>query len=207
MMNKREFNKRIKNYMLSHGFQKSNSYDYWILCEDKVTKIVIGAPNFKRGFYIGAQFGDYGSFSGIYKESTITYFEYEMLLCWASVNEYTEEDIDQAVCKVVSGLQNYIAGGKQEIAKNVDQWCISPFNHQKRNAILQCLGLPPIDPYSEAYFNETLQTFDGKGGGIVISYEEYHAHENYYKKFEEYGFKIIIPSDTTKEKVRLYKFS
>lgn len=55
--------------MCSHGFEKTGPLDYCKLSEDGETKIIVRSPNMINGFYIGAQFADYGEYDSTFKKA------------------------------------------------------------------------------------------------------------------------------------------
>lgn len=175
--------------MCSHGFEKTGPLDYCKLSEDGETKIIVRSPNMINGFYIGAQFADYGEYDGTFKKSRIRYYEHELLLCNAGTEEYSDSDIGEAVKAVVDGIGIYIMHGKKAIRDNVDQWVFGVFNDRERNDILICLGLEPIDPYGIPYLVETVERIK-HGGFCSMTYDEYYSHKDYYDKYCEYGCEI-----------------
>lgn len=200
-MDKKRFNSLIKKSMLSHGFEKVNTLDYCKMSEDGVTKIIIHAPNMIQGFMVAAQFSDYGKHTGKYIDSRVRNYSFELTLCNAASNEYSENEIVECVETVVDGIRKYLLFGKKAIRENIDDWVFGIFDHKERNDILICLGLDPIDPYSLTYLIENVELIK-RGGFCSLSFDEYYAHKEYYDGYCEHGCKMLF--DDTERRIKIY---
>ena len=194
-MDKRLFNRIIKKAMLAHGFTKTGSIEYAYDCKDGKTKIVVRTPEF-AGFAIGAQFADYGVYTGKLAGTRVLFkTTHELLLRSVAINEYSEEEIVSAVKAVVDEIAIYLEGGKEAIAANLDCWVLEhPFESvQNENYIY--FGKPAIDPYSESYMLDKIADFK-RGGFISVGAEEYLAHKEVYDRYADHGCAVKVdPKD------------
>ena len=107
--------------MLLQGFEKKGALDYCKPAEDGETKIIVRSPDMIQGFLVGAQFADYGAYDGVFKKSRIRYYEYELLLCNADSEKYSESDIGEAVKTVINGIGSYLSHGKAAIRDDIEK--------------------------------------------------------------------------------------
>lgn len=149
-------------------------------------------PDMTLGFVIGAQFNDYGDFNGEMKCAPVKSFEFELLLHFASVYDYTEDQIIDATKEVCERVAQYVEKGRSAIAENIDLWTFGQLSEKERNEILKCVGLSPIDPYSDEYLKNKSAELRSNHGSLSIPLDEYHSHKNFYDKFAESGCRIIV---------------
>ncbi len=185
-MEKRFFNKIIKEQMLSYGFVKNDSLNYSKRSSDETVQFVVRVPDGKMGFVIGAQFPDFGEYNGKISKCIMKYYEYETLLCFPENRNYSESDIVDAVNTVIAGLAPYLENGKQHIKNHIDDWCFGVFDDKERNDVWSYFGLPTIDPYSIEYMIENIERIQ-RGGFILISSQEYKDHKDYYDEYLNHG--------------------
>ena len=181
-MEKRLFNKLIKKQMLLYGFEKNDRLNYSKLSSDGTAKLVVRVPDGKMGFIIGAQFPNFGKYTGIISNCIMKNYEYEILLCFPDVHNYSETDIVDAVNTVITGINPYLSNGKQQIKENIENWCFGAFSDKERNEVLNYFGLPIMDMYSDEYMALNIERIK-RGGFILISTQEYMNHKAYYDKY------------------------
>ena len=193
-MDKRKFNKIIKREMLSFGFAKTGTAEYAKDCNDGMTKIVMRTPEFK-GFNIGAQFADYGVYNGKIAGTRVCYEAHDLLLRSVAINDYSEEEIAQAVKTVMDDLAVYLEGGKEAIAANLDKWVLDNPDERVQNENYIYFGKPAIDPYSESYMLDKIADIK-RGGFILVGENEYLSHKEYYDGFADHGCELTVdPKD------------
>ncbi len=191
-MKKRDLLKPIEKFLLSQGYTKVNTLCYSILSYDKSTRFIVRMPDMTLGFIIGVQFNDYGDFNGEIKCAPIKNFEFELLLHFASVYDYTEDQIIDATKEVCERVAQYAEKGRSAIAENIDSWAFGQLSEKERNEILECVGLSPIDPYSDEYLKNKSAELRSNHGSLSIPLDEYHSHKDFYDKFSESGCKIFV---------------
>lgn len=203
-MDKRKFNKMIKREMLAHGFTKTGSIEYAWDCKDGKTKIVVRTPEFV-GFAIGAQFADYGVYTGKLAGTRMLFkTAHELLLRSVAINEYSEEEIVSAVKAVVDEIAIYLEGGKEAIAANLDCWTLEHPSERVQNENYIYFGKPAIDPYSESYMLDKIADIK-RGGFISVGAEEYQAHNEFYDRYTDHGCEVKVYSKDGSVMIR-YKF-
>ena len=185
-MEKRLFNKIIKQQLLLYGFEKNDNRNYSKLSLDGTVKLVVRVPNGKNGFIVGAQFLDFGEYNGIISSCIMKYYEYETLLCFPDIHNYSEPDIVNSVNTVITGIKPYLDNGKRHIKDHIDNWCFGAFSDKIRNDVMNYFGLPTIDPYSNEYMLQNIERIK-RGGFIQISFQEYDNHRDYYDKYLNHG--------------------
>ncbi len=191
-MKKRDLIKPIEAYLKSQGYTKVNTLCYSILSRDESVKFIVRMPDMTLGFIIGAQFNDYGEFNGEMKCAPVKNFEFELLLHFASVYDYTENKIIDAVKEVCERVAQYVEKGRAAIADSIDSWAFGELSEREKNEILKCVGLSPIDPYSDEYLKNKLDDLKLNNGSFSIPFDEYYLHKNFYDKFAESGCRIIV---------------
>lgn len=201
-MEKRLFNKIIKQQMLFYGFEKNDNLNYSILSLDGTTKFVVRIPNGKNGFIIGAQFLDFGEYTGIISDCIMKYYEYEELLVFPNVREYSQIDIVNAVNTVIAAIKPYINKGKQQLKEHINNWVFGAFSDKERNDVLSYLGLPVIDPYSDEYMIQNIEKI-ARGGFVCISLKEYEDYKDYYNKYLNHGCYFSFDSKSNILMIRL----
>ena len=201
-MEKRLFNKIIKEKMLLYGFEKNDRLNYSKLSSDGNVKFVVRVPDGKMGFIIGAQFPNFGEYTGIISNCIMKYYEYETFLCFPNVHDYSETDIVDAINVVITGIKPYLDKGKQQIKENINNWCFGVFSDKERNEVLSYFGLPVMDMYSDAYMILNIERIK-RGGFILISTNEYEEHKNYYDKYLNHGCYFSFDRKNTQVMIRL----
>jgi hypothetical protein len=192
-MDKRLFNKIIKKQMLLWGFEKTGSSEYAKDCKDGMTKIVIRTPEYV-GFTVGAQFADYGPYTGKIAGTRVLFCTaHSLLLRSVAINEYSEEEIATAVKAVMEEIALYLEGGKEAIVANLDQWQLDDPNERVQNENYVYFGKPAIDPYSESYMLDKISDIK-RGGFISVGDEEYQAHKEYYDGYANHGCALEVDS-------------
>lgn len=191
-MEKRIFNKIIKEQMFSYGFEKTGAYDYAKTALDGITKIVIRTPDQISGFGVGAQFVDYGDYSGKSSKVCMAYPEFSLVLCAAASRDYSETQIVEGVKSVIKGIDIYLREGKNAIRDRIDQWVFGLNSDKQKNDIYAYLNLPLIDPYSDSYILKQLNELYKQGGKSMMPLEEYYNHKEHYDKYVNYGCRIDI---------------
>ncbi len=191
-MKKRDLLKPIEKHLISQGYTKVNTLCYSILSRDESVKFIVRMPDMTLGFIIGAQFNDYGEFSGEMKCARVKNFEFELLLNFASVYDYTEDQIIDATKEVCARIAQYAEKGRATIAENIDLWAFGQLSEMEKNEILECVGLSPIDPYSTEYLKSKSNELKSNNGSLSIPLDEYHSHKDFYDKFSESGCKIFV---------------
>ncbi len=200
---KRTFNKQIKNHLTEHGFTPHrNRKDYFIDCDDGLTRLVIRVPDGVHGVFIGAQFADRWELTGNFSDTVARWYVCETVLNGAMVMDYTEADIAVGLSQVTDALGPYITGGKDEVAahlndfytNDLDNWTVVGQEHSEQavDELLVYFGFPPVDPYSDSYFHYTLSHLRTSGGTVCMSIEEYMAHKAFYDRYTEQGCTISI---------------
>lgn len=189
-MEKRLFNKIIKREMLAHGFDKTGSSEYAKEAKDGIAKIIVRTPEY-NGFIVGAQFKDFGKYTGKISDACMKYREYSLLLCSPSTRDYSVDEIVDAVMTLVSGISVYLERGKSAIQEKIDLWDLG-IGEKEQNRIYSYFGLPLWEPYSEAYMLKQIEEVLQQGGSSMMSLEEYYAHKEYYDNYKQHGCSIII---------------
>ena len=191
-MEKRIFNKIIKQQMLSYGFEKTGSLEYAKEALDGTTKIVVRAPSQISGFVVGAQFRDFGDYSGKIAKTCMKYQEYELVLCIASIKDYSEEEIISGVRTVMDGIAVYLREGRDAIRERINQWEFGLLDEAEQNRIYAYFGLPLIDPYSDNYILKQIEDLYKQGGHSMLTLEEYYSHQAHYDQYAAHGCRIDI---------------
>ena len=190
-MEKRILTKIIGKYLLDKGYTKVDTLCYSVLSKDESVKFIIRIPDMTFGFLIGAQLDNYGEFDGKFKCAPIKNYEFELLLNFASHYDYSENDILEATKKVCERIEQYVVANKSAITNDIDSWAFGVSSEKVRNEILECLGLPPIDPYSDEYLINKAKELRSNYGSLSIPLDEYISHKSFYDRFAEQGCKIV----------------
>ena len=189
-MEKRILTKTIGKYLIDRGYTKVDTLSYSILSKDESVKFIIRIPDMTFGFLIGAQLDNYGEFDGKFKCAPIKNYEFELLLNFESHYDYSESDILEATRRVCERVDEYVAANRSAITKDIDSWVFGASSEKVRNEILESLGLPPIDPYSEDYLINKVKELKSNYGSFSVPLEEYVSHKSFYDQFAEHGCKI-----------------
>lgn len=200
-MDKRNFNKTIKQLLLYYGFEKTGIYDYAKEAKDGVTKIVVRAPDQTYGFAIGVQFRDflteYSDYSGKFSKVCMAYDQSSSpLLPFASRINYSEEDITNAIGILMERIDPFIKGGKVSVRNSINDWVFGLLSEKKQNDIFAYFDMALIDPYSDNYIQKQIEEWYKQGGKSVMSIDEYKKHKIHYDKYTEYGCEIKIVNES-----------
>ena len=187
-MEKREFNKIIKQQLLSYGFAKIGTYDYVKEAQDGKTKLIVRAPDQTYGFSVGAQFVDflteYADYSGKFNKSCM-YYPVGALLQFAGRRDYSESEIVGAVKAVIEKIDIFLKNGQNAILDNINDWFFGVENESRKNGIYAYFDLPLIDPYSKEYQDKRASQMSG-GGMSILPLTEYLQHKDFYDAYKDY---------------------
>ena len=183
--------KHIHLLLSQNGYKKEDELCYCRLSEDGLTKYIIRTPDMTQGFLIGVQFDDYGKFNGTFKDSVMQNYEFDNLLHFAKVYDYSETDILNATNRVCEKVEMYANSNREAIKSNLGEWVFGNSSEEEKNNILVCLEMSPIDPYSLDYLEQKVE-FIKKGGAFSFPLEEYYTHKDYYDQYATHGCKVII---------------
>lgn len=190
-MEKRLFFKIIRNSMISNGFDKTGRYDFSKFSLDGTLRIVVRIPDGKSGFIIGVQFPDYGAYTGTLSECFLRNYDFEIMLVFPDVREYSRDDILTSIDVVIDKINPYIQYGKEQIKKDIDGWAFYGLNDRDINDVLEYLNLPTVDLYSEDYMMNNIAQLK-RGGFLLLSMSEYTSHKDYYDRFSEHNCYIDV---------------
>lgn len=195
-MEKRIFNKIIKQLLLSYGFEKTGTYDYAKESVDGVTKVVIRAPDQTYGFGIGLQFKDfltdYADYSGKFSKICMSYNQPSMLLPFASKFDYSKEDVENAINILIKRIEPFLKIGKSVIRDTINEWTFGLLSEKRQNDIFSYFKMPLINPYSDEYISKQVEDWYKQSGKTMISIDEYENHKEHYDKYTKYGCQISI---------------
>ena len=195
-MEKRDFNKIIKQHLLSHDFEKIGTYDYAKESVDGITKIVVRAPDQTYGFCIGLQFKDfltdYADYWGKFSKICMSYTQPSQLLPFASKFEYSKEDVENAINSLMTLIEPFLKSGKLAVRDRINEWTFGLSNEKRQNDIFSYFKMPLIDPYSDSYILKHVDEWHKQGGKTMISTDEYERHKEHYDKYTQHGCKINI---------------
>lgn len=195
-MEKRIFNKIIKQLLLSYGFEKTGIYDYAKESVDGVTKVVIRAPDQTYGFGIGLQFKDfltdYADYSGKFSKICMSYNQPSMLLPFASKFDYSKEDVENAINILIKRIEPFLKIGKSVIRDTINEWTFGLLSEKRQNDIFSYFKMPLINPYSDEYISKQVEDWYKQSGKTMISIDEYENHKEHYDKYTKYGCQISI---------------
>lgn len=204
-MKKLLLQKPIKKILSENGFEHVKNDSYAIVSGDTKTKIILSIPNGKngRGFVLGAQFSDLGAFDGMITHATMRQFDYAFEIAFPETYEYTEEQIQNVLHKLLNDYHAYISNGASAIKKRLNEWTFGDFSERERDLILRYFGLPGIDPYSGDYQEKTAASMSG-GGGISMPLREYLEHKNFYDNYKKYNAEICIDEKNDSVTIHFY---
>ena len=203
-MEKRLFNKLIKEQMLSYGFEKTGTRDYAKEAVDGITKIIVCVPDDSHDFCVGVQFKDFGQkycdYSGKFSKRCMAYEGIpRQLSLFESAYECSEERIVDMVKNVMNSIDIFLQKGKNAVYENIDQWISSIImDEKKENDIYAYFGMPLIDPYSDSYILKQIEELYKQGGASMMSLDEYYNHKEHYEKYAEHGCTIDIGKEFVK---------
>ncbi len=196
-MNKRLFNKIIKEQMLSYGFEKVGTLDYAKEAADGITKMIVCVPDEDHDFCVGVQFKDFGKaysdYSGKFSKRCMSYSGVpRQLSLFESTYDCSEDRIVDMVKNVMNSIEVFLQNGRDAVRDEIDKWILSVISEEKKNDIYAYLGMPVIDPYSEAYILEKVEGWYKCGVKSMMSLDEYYGHKEHYDKYVEHGCQIEI---------------
>ena len=195
-MKKSELQKPIRSVIEKFGFLRIKGDYYALDSKDLKTKLCLRIPDGKKGFILGVQFSDFGSFDGIEAHSVMQQFDHAYDLAYGITKDYSEEEILSVTEQVCSDYKPYYIFGAEEIKRKIEHWTFGDFDESFRNNVLQYLGQTQIDPYSEEYLQNNADELTRNGGMIVLTEDEYMNHKSFYDKYIEHGAKIEIKGET-----------
>ena len=188
-MEKRAFNKIIKQKMLSHGFEKTGPRDYAKEALDGTTKIIVQSPDETIYFCVGVQFKDFGKeycdYSGKFSKRCMAYSGVSRELAFTPIADCSEEQIIDALNNVMNSMEIYLQEGKNAIREHIDAWIGSVVSEAKENDIYAYFGMPLINPYTKEYQDNWAVQMSG-GGMTVLTMSEYLDHKDFYDAFKNY---------------------
>ena len=190
-MKKSLLQKPIREALSELGFERVKRDDYARSSEDGLVKLILRLPDGNKGFLLGAQLAAGGPFDGLLSHALMRQYDFAYDLAWASTKEYSEEEIRAMTDRVAETCRFYVEGGLQALRERVKEWTFGDLDEELRNRILQLLGLPGIDPYSEEYQRKTAQDLAGRGE-IILPLEEYLAHREFYDGYEVFSGTISV---------------
>ena len=188
-MEKNHFNKAIKEAFASRGLFQSKRGEYTIVSTGQDYYVIIKAPDMKTGFVLGIIPAD-TELMPEFKNTWLRNYEFELELCLAEYRFYTEKEIENSVNIVFSAAILISQNGKDGIINRIDKWTFIEGEREK-NEIRKWLGMPSVDYYSSEYLREKIDLLK-RGGFSCIPLSEFLAHEDFYRRYEDYGFKIVL---------------
>ena len=202
-MEKRLFNKLIKEEMLSYGFEKTGTRDYAKEAADGITKIIIRVPDETINFAVGVQFKDFGKgysdYSGKFTKRCMAYGAVPRDLIFAPIADCSQDRVLDMVKNVMNSIDVFLQKGKDAVYENIDQWISSiVMDEKKENDIYAYFGMPLIDPYSDSYILKQIEELYKQGGASMMSLDEYYNHKEHYDKYAERGCTIDIGKEFVK---------
>ena len=190
-MKKSLLQKSIREKFSELGFERVKRDDYARYSEDGQVKLILRLPDGNKGFLLGVQLAAGGPFDGLLSHALMRQYDFAYDLAWASTKEYSEEEIRAVTDRVAESCRVYVEGGLQALRERVKEWTFGELDEGLRDRVLQLLGLPGIDPYSEEYRRKTAEDLAGRGE-IVLPLEEYMAHREFYDGYKELSGKLLI---------------
>ena len=188
-MEKREFNKIIKQKMLSYGFEKTGSRDYAKEAPDGITKIIVQVPDETVFFCVGVQFKDFGKtytdYSGKFSKRCMAYSGVSRAMAFTPIANCSEDQIVDMITTLMNNIEIFLQKGREAIREHIDEWIVSVISEAKENDIYSYFGMPLINPYTKEYQDEWVSQMRG-GGMTVITMSEYLDHKDFYDSFQNY---------------------
>ena len=188
-MEKREFNKLVKQKLLSYGFEKTGSRDYAKEALDGITKIIVQAPDDTVYFVIGVQFKDfvqpYTDYSGKFSKRCMAYSGVSRAMAFTPIANCSEDQIVDMITILMNSIEIFLQKGREAIREHIDEWIGSVISEAKENDIYAYFGMPLINPYTKEYQDEWVSQMRG-GGMIVLTMNEYLDHKDFYDAFRNY---------------------
>jgi hypothetical protein len=188
-MEKREFNKIVKQKLLSCGFEKVGARDYAKEAMDGITKIIVQVPDETMSFCVGVQFKDFGKtytdYSGKFSKRCMAYRGLPRDLAFTPIVNCSEDQIIDMVTKVMNSIEIFLQEGRNAIREHIDEWIYSVISEEKENDIYAYLGMSLKNPYTKEYQDEWVSRMRG-GGMSVLTMKEYLDHKDFYDAFQNY---------------------
>ena len=188
-MEKREFNKIVKQKLLSCGFEKTGPRDYAKEASDGITKIIVQVPDESINFLVGVQFKDFGKaysdYSGKFSKRCMAYSGAPRDLTFTRIADCSEERVSDMADNVINSIEVFLREGRNAVYKCIDKWICSVISKEKENDIYAYFGMPLKNPYTKEYQDEWVSQMRG-GGMTVITVSEYLAHKDFYDDFQNY---------------------
>ena len=188
-MEKREFNKAVKQKLLSYGFEKTGPRDYAKEALDGITKIIVQVPDETINFCVGVQFKDFGKtytdYSGKFSKRCMAYSCIPRDLAFTPIANCFEDQLVDMITTLMNSIEIFLQEGKKAIREHIDDWITSVISEAKENDIYTYFGMPLIDPYTKEYQDEWVSQMRG-GGMAVITMSEYLDHKDFYDGFQKY---------------------
>lgn len=196
-MEKRIFNRIIKQQMIFYGFEKTGTQDYAKEAVDGITKIIIRVPDAEHDFCVGVQFKnfekEYSDYSGKFSKRCMAYSNVPRQFAFSeSPYDCSEDRIIDVVKSVMNSIEVFLQKGREAVRDEFDKWISSVISEEKKNDIYVYFGMPLIDPYSDAYILEKVEEWYKCGVKSMMSLDEYYGHKEHYDKYIEYGCQIEI---------------
>ncbi|MBQ7378806.1 MAG: hypothetical protein IJW70_03885 [Clostridia bacterium] len=188
-MEKREFNKIVKQKYLSYGFEKTGPRDYAKEAMDGMAKIIVQVPDETVYFVVGVQFKDFGKtytdYSGKFSKRSMAYSGVPRDLAFTPIADCSETQIIDMITTLMNSIEIFLQRGRDAIREHIDEWIGSVISEEKENDIYTYLGMPLINPYTKKYQDEWVSQMRG-GGMTVITLSEYLDHKDFYDAFQNY---------------------
>ena len=188
-MEKREFNKIIKQKMLSYGFEKTGTRDYAKEAPDGITKIIVQVSDETIYFVVGVQFKDFGKtytdYSGKFSKRCMAYRGIPRELAFTPIANCSETQLVDMITTLMNSIEIFLQKGREAIREHIDEWIDSVISEAKENDIYAYFGMPLINPYTKEYQDEWVSQMRG-GGMTVLTMNEYLHHKDFYDAFQNY---------------------
>ena len=128
-MEKREFNKIVKQKLLSYGFEKTGPRDYAKEAVDGITKIIVQVPDETINFSVGIQFKDFGKpytdYSGKFSKRCMAYRGVPRDLTFSPIANCSEDQNIDMVTRVMNSIEIFLQRGRDAIREHLDDWIYS----------------------------------------------------------------------------------
>ena len=151
-MEKREFNKIVKQKLLFYGFEKTGPRDYAKEALDGITKIIVQVPDETINFCVGVQFKDFGKpytdYSGKFSKRCMAYSGVPRDVTFSPIVNCSEDQIMNMVTAVMNSIEIFLQEGRGAIREHIDEWIYSIISKEKENDIYAYFGMPLINPYT-----------------------------------------------------------
>ncbi len=183
-MKKSLLQKPIREVFSGMRFVRVKNDDYASVSADGQVKLIVRFPDGSKGFLLGVQLAEGGPIDGLLSHALMRQYDFAYELGWASTKEYSEEEIRAVTDRVAEKCRVYVDGGLTELRDRRQKWTFGDLDEGLRDRVLRLLGLPGVDPYSDAYRQKTAEDLAGRGE-IALTMEEYMAHREFYDGYLE----------------------